>query len=76
MLDLLDFEKLRAAGPRRFLLLFAFGLSMLFFGLFVAIGVVIEGHFDANWKLLAVSLGFGPIMVALFGRRIWRLSAH
>ena len=76
MLDLLDLEKLRAVGPRRVLLLFAAGLSTLFFGQFVAIGVVIDGHFDANWKLLVVSLGFGPVMVAFFGRRIWRLSAQ
>lgn len=76
MLDLLNLEKLRAAGPRRFLIFFSFGLSMLFFGLFVAIGVVIDGHFDANWKLLVVSLGFGPIMVGIFGRRIWRLSSQ
>jgi len=75
MLDLLDLDKVRAIGPRKFLVLFALAISMLFFGLFIAIGVIFTGQQVADRGLLIVSLGFGFVMTAYFGRRIWRLSA-
>lgn len=75
MLDLLDLDKVRAIGPRKFLVCFALAISMLFFGLFIAIGVIFSGQQVADRSLLIVSLGFGVVMTALFGRRIWRLSS-
>lgn len=74
MLNLLDLEKVRRWGPKRFTLCVALALSMLFFGVFIAMGVVIDGEYVARRELLATSLGYGIVMTALFGRQIWRLE--
>ncbi|WP_343642668.1 hypothetical protein [Roseateles sp.] len=76
MLDLLDLEKVRAVGPRRFLFVFALSLAMLFFGLFVAAGVITDGQYKADRGLLITSLVYGFVMTAIFGREIWRLSSE
>lgn len=76
MLDLLDLDKVRAVGPRKFLVCFALAISMLFFGLFLAIGVIFTGYQVAETGLLIVSLAFGFVMTAVFGRRIWRLASE
>jgi hypothetical protein len=75
MLELLDLEKVARLGPKRFMVFFALALSMLFFGLFIAIGVAIDGRYVAGRELLATSFGYGVVMSALFGRRIWRLES-
>ena len=76
MFDLLDLDKVRAIGPRKFLVCFALAISMLFFGLFIAVGVLFSGPQVADRGLLIVSLGFGVVMTAVFGRRIWRLASE
>lgn len=51
-MKLWDVQKVRETGPGRGLLLLALAASMSFVGVFVAVGIVIDGHFDANWRLL------------------------
>lgn len=72
MLSLLDVDKLLHFGPRRFLACLAVGLSVLFLGLFIALGVLIDGSAVATPSLLLVSLGYGLVMTAVVGRPIWR----
>lgn len=72
MLGLLDLERIRRFGSRRFLLLLVLCQSALFFGVFVAIGVVIDGQYIARRELLAISLGVGVILSAVFGRHLGR----
>jgi len=75
VLELLDLEKVRRIGAKRFLFFFALGLSALFLGVFVAVGVAIDGQYAVHRELVLVSLAYGFVMTAIFGRRIWRLSS-
>jgi hypothetical protein len=72
MLELLDLDKVKRLGAKRFLVLFALAVSAMFFGLFVAIGVLIEGEYVARRGFLAVSVTYGFLMTAIFGWDLWR----
>ncbi|WP_141225213.1 hypothetical protein [Mitsuaria sp. PDC51] len=72
MLGLLNLDKVKRLGAKRFLVLFALAVSAMFFGLFVAIGVLIEGEYVARRGFLVVSLAYGFLMTAIFGWDLWR----